>query len=157
MIKSSQFQIQEKSHQRLSGVGKFPLLQEKEKKMFILQIAKLLPSFFSYKKSNYPVQKLLNMLPNANLSPAKCTKCRDKYRSRIRPYTEGNPKLEVRALIVVFINISNDFFLYLPRKKKSQSGLRELTTWPLKIQIHLQLKSESVRTKLCRLQTADWA
>lgn len=32
------------------------------------------------------------------------------------PYTEGNPKLEVRALIiVVFINISNDYFLYLPQ------------------------------------------
>lgn len=72
MMKSSQFQIQEKPHQRLSGVGKFPLLQEKAKKLFILQIAKLLSSFFSFKNSNYPVRKLLLSIL---IYASKCVPC----------------------------------------------------------------------------------
>ena len=87
MTKSSQSQIQEEPHLTLSGVGMFPLLQEEEKKLFILEIAKFLSSFCSEKNSNYPVGKLLkcNMLTNA-----KCTKSRDKSRCRIRlQNTEG--------------------------------------------------------------------
>ena len=50
MIKSSQFQIQEKPHQRLSGVGKFPLLQEKEKKCSSYKLlSSFLPSFLTKK------------------------------------------------------------------------------------------------------------
>jgi len=46
--------------------------KKKQKKLFILQIAKLLSSFFSFKNSNYPVRKLLlSILKYAS----KCVPC----------------------------------------------------------------------------------